>query len=101
MTKGRYDGDEFVEIWMHPRDPSRLSELRIATVGSQVQLAQAASISQQYVSGMETGRHGQVSPSIAARIARALGVAVDEIFEEHVAEPVDLATTSTRGSGAS
>jgi transcriptional regulator with XRE-family HTH domain len=45
----------------------------------QIDLAKAASISRAYLSMLESGERRSVSPGVAARLAGALGVAIEEL----------------------
>jgi DNA-binding XRE family transcriptional regulator len=63
-------------------DTRLLNRLRVARAErdlSQDQLAQAAGVSRQTISSIETGQYGP-SALLAFRLARVLGVRVDEIF---------------------
>ena len=63
-------------------DAQLLNRLRVARAErdlSQDRLAQAASVSRQTISSIETGQYCP-SALLAFRLARALGVRVDELF---------------------
>lgn len=64
------------------REPRLLNRLRVARAEqdlSQEQLAMAAGVSRQTISSIETGQYGP-STLLAFRLARVLGVRVDELF---------------------
>ncbi len=69
--------------WMSNEPVTRLSNrLRVARAErdlSQEELAQAAGVSRQTISSIETGQYCP-STLLAFRLARALGVRVDELF---------------------
>jgi transcriptional regulator with XRE-family HTH domain len=60
-----------------PQDPNRrgslLSDLRVASGMSRVQLARRAGISQSFLSGLERGKH-EAGPRTVPKLAEALGV---------------------------
>jgi len=60
-------------------DGGRLRELRESRGLSQVELARKVSITKGFVSMLEGGTRQGTSPSVAARIAQALGVAIADL----------------------
>jgi transcriptional regulator with XRE-family HTH domain len=60
-------------------DGGRLREMRESRGLSQVELARKASITKGFVSMLEGGSRMGMSPSVAARIAQALGVAIADL----------------------
>jgi Predicted transcriptional regulators len=63
----------------HPRLLNRLHVARAERRCSQEQLAQAAGVSRQTISSIETGQYCP-STLLAFRLAKVLGVRVDELF---------------------
>jgi len=74
-----------------PAIQNRLREVRTRLGKSQQELAQAAGIARQTISGIEAGTYS-VSMAVALRIARALGCRVEELFWLDEARPTVEAT---------
>lgn len=70
-----------------PRTLGRnVARLREARGWSQSELARRSDVSQAFISSLEGGRRGKASTDTAHALARALGVTVDDLLWEDLAQ---------------
>lgn len=82
-----------------PAIQNRLREVRTRLGKSQQELAQAAGVARQTISGIEAGTYS-VSLTVALRIARTLGCRVEELFWLDTPSPTVEATFATGSESA-
>ena len=61
-----------------------VARLRVARGWSQSELARRSGVSQTFISSLEGGRRQGAEVNVAAALARALGVTVDELVREEM-----------------
>ena len=87
------------EVWMHLRDRKKLATLMVIQEKSQRQVAEAAGwASHSYLGRLLRGEVTTLEPEPALRIAKFLGVAVDDLFLTKISTSREQSHHSKKGA---
>lgn len=82
--------------YLRVRSGAHLRDARRACRKTQVQVAAAVAVTQQYISALETGAENGCSRDVAQRFSRCLNVALEDLFDPRPAIRTPRVTTDSR-----